>query len=651
MKIIATLVLLALGVSVQGEEAQYGIREFETLPTFYLEPLGQLRLFTEEWRVISYLPLEDLIQQEAHIEEGIRSIRKLDIGGLHNRTIYQLERCLLQARKDRERLFSSVGYELPWSKRVRRGVFNFIGDVSKILFGTMSNEDAEYYNREIDLVHKDNKRNAELFKNQTNILKVVLERNDNLLEDYKRKIGTMNLDINKIENNERTNLLDDTILELGVILELEILSYQRNVDITNQAILDGRQGNISPNVIEPQVFFEIVQKIRAEKGTNRLPQVAVAEHYYEYLQICNIEIGIIDKRLVSVVKIPILETNFYMQYKVHSIPSVQTDGTIIRLEAPQDYVITNMERTQMSPSSFFFLNSCKKLNHVYYCKRLEPKYRITREQNCLSRWLKEVFDNSAKICTSFVGIMQYSLYLPLQTGTDWILIPRGNEQVQILCGQNSKFVTLTKPSIIHLGPNCIASTDFVVLEPIHSSNRIVTELRFDLPSYNFTSIHETYQQLLHSINLTNLNIPKIDKLDSHVLGKRLEDLVKKAETIGNHKRTENYIETATRFGTYLAYGLLATLILYVSYKLQIIHFVKWCFLTVTRPCIHNTYNNHMHGNRGQIINTTSETTTRHGDVPMARFSSPSEINLTDIRRMLNRNRNRSISTRRNEDIA
>lgn len=157
--------------------------------------------------------------------------------------------------------------------------------------------------------------------------------------------------------------------------------------------------------------------------------------------------------------------------------------------------------------------------------------------------------------------------------------------------------------------------------------------------------------MLHSVNLTDLNIPKIDKLDSYVLGKRLEDLVKEAETIGNHKRTENYIETATRFGTYLAYGLLATLILYVSYKLQIIHFIKWCILTLTRPCIHNTYNNHMHGNRGQIINTTSETTTRHENVPMAHFNSSPEIRLTDIRRMLNRNRNRSISTRRNEDIA
>ncbi|XP_034194684.2 uncharacterized protein LOC117610939 [Osmia lignaria lignaria] len=654
MKIVTAIVLLTLGVSTQGNKTQYGIREFENLPTLYLEPLGQLRLYTEQWRVVSYLPLEDLIQQETHIEEGIKTIRRLDHEGQHNRTTYQLERCLLQAKKDRERLFSSVGYELPWSKRIRRGVFNFIGDISKILFGTMSDEDAEYYNREIDLVHKDNKRNAELFRNQTQILKVVLERNDKLIEDYRGKIDVMNQNINDIRNIEKIQLLEETILELSLMLELEILSYQRNVDVTNQAILDGRKGNISPNIIEPQAFFKIIQKIRAEEGTNRLPLVTIAEHYYKYLQICSIEIGIINKRLVSVVKIPILETNSYMQYKVHSIPSVQTDGTIIRLEAPQDYIITNMERTQMSPSSFFFLNSCKKLNNVYYCKRLEPKYRITKEKNCLSRWLREILDNSTKICTPFVGTMQYSLYLPLHTGTDWIIIPHRSEQVQILCGQISNFITLTRPSIIHLEPNCIASTDFVVLEPIHMSNGIVTEFRFDLPNYNFTFIHETFQQLQHNINLKELNIPKIDKLESQTLGRRLDELVKEAETIGNHKRTENYIETATRFGTYLAYGLLAILTLYVSYKLRVIHFIKWCISMLAKPCIHNTYNNHMHGNRGQIINTTTETTTRHENVPMVRVNATSEIDLTDIRRMLtnsNRTRNRPTNMRRNEDIA
>jgi hypothetical protein len=33
--------------------------------------------------------------------------------------------------------------------RFKRGVFNFIGGMSKILFGTMDNEDASYYAEKI----------------------------------------------------------------------------------------------------------------------------------------------------------------------------------------------------------------------------------------------------------------------------------------------------------------------------------------------------------------------------------------------------------------------------------------------------------------------------------------------------------------------
>ncbi|KAK2575266.1 hypothetical protein KPH14_012823 [Odynerus spinipes] len=432
-------------VSTYGEEPSYGIRKFEDLPTFYLEPLGQLRLYTEQWKLISYLPLNGLMEQGTHIENGIKEVKELDNVGRHSRTIYQLEKSLQQAKKCRERLFSSVGYGSPEPRRTRRGVFDFVGDVSKILFGTMSSADAEYYNKEIDLVHNDNKHNAELFKNQTQILKVVLENNNKLVTDYKEKISTISLDMRKLEKMGDTTLLDETILEFCMMLELEIFSFQRNIDITSQAIVDGRQGIISPNVVDPKVFYKLIQKIRAEEGTNRLPQVAVADHYYEYLQICTIEIVIIKQKLVSVIKIPILE---------------------------------------------------------------KPKYRITSEKNCLGRWLREVFDNNTKVCTPFVGMMQYSLYLPLQTGSDWIIIPHKQEQIQILCGQTSTFKTLTGPSIIHLEPDCIASTDFAILEPVHTSNRIITELRFDLPSYNFSLLHDTYRQLSQSVKLEELNNSK-----------------------------------------------------------------------------------------------------------------------------------------------
>ena len=39
--------------------------------------------------------------------------------------------------------------------RIKRGIFNFIGGISKILFGTMDNEDASYYAEKISNLEKE----------------------------------------------------------------------------------------------------------------------------------------------------------------------------------------------------------------------------------------------------------------------------------------------------------------------------------------------------------------------------------------------------------------------------------------------------------------------------------------------------------------
>ncbi|KAK2585323.1 hypothetical protein KPH14_010005 [Odynerus spinipes] len=612
-----------LTASTYGNESWYIIREFKNLPTFYLEPLGQLRLYTKQWKIVSYLPLEDLVQQETRIEDGIINVKQLGGIGLHNRTIYLLERYLQRARKSRERLFSYVGYKFPWLKRTSRGLIEFVGHYSKILFGTMSKADAEYYNHEIDLVYKNEKLNAELLKDQTQILKIVLQQTDKLLEDYKVKLDTLNRNIHKIESGKDTNLIDEKIFEFSMILELEILSYQQNLDIIYQAILDGKRGSVSPNIIDPEVFFETIQKIRREEGSNQLPEISIEQHYYEYLQICDIEISMIDGKLVFVVKVPIFNSDVYVQYKVHSIPSFLEDDKIVHLKSPYDYVIANIERTQMSPSSSSFLNSCKYLDNIHYCKRLEPRYKITSEKSCLGRLLKaNVHD--AKVCTALVGVMQHSVYLPLQTGTDWIIVPHSSEEIQILCDQISVVKVLTKPSIIHLEPNCVASTDFVILEPVDTRNQVIQELQFDLLNYNFSLLDDSYRQTLQKIKLEELDIPKIEKLNSLTLDVYLEDLINEAEEMSDRKRTE-YIDEVTRFETFLAYGLLSLLALYLSYKFRLVHLFRWSLSKLTQYCSRNRYNN-KHDNRDQIIRTTTETTTEQ--VPMMQVP---HVQATDIR--------------------
>jgi hypothetical protein len=43
----------------------------------------------------------------------------------------------------------------PIQSRYKRGVFNFIGGISKIIFGTLDNEDANYYSDKINSLEKE----------------------------------------------------------------------------------------------------------------------------------------------------------------------------------------------------------------------------------------------------------------------------------------------------------------------------------------------------------------------------------------------------------------------------------------------------------------------------------------------------------------
>jgi hypothetical protein len=51
----------------------------------------------------------------------------------------------------------------------------------------MSNSDANYYNNEIDRIHRDNKRMSELFSNQTHILNLYMQRTEGIIQDYVKK--------------------------------------------------------------------------------------------------------------------------------------------------------------------------------------------------------------------------------------------------------------------------------------------------------------------------------------------------------------------------------------------------------------------------------------------------------------------------------
>ena len=62
----------------------------------------------------------------------------------------------------------------PTQSRYKRGVFNFIGGISKILFGMLDNEDANYYSDKINSLEKQQMEFLRFSKEQVTVVKSTL---------------------------------------------------------------------------------------------------------------------------------------------------------------------------------------------------------------------------------------------------------------------------------------------------------------------------------------------------------------------------------------------------------------------------------------------------------------------------------------------
>ena len=99
--------------------------------------------------------------------------------------------------------------------RVKRGVFNFVGDIAKILFGTLSDSDARYYNDEIDKLYHQSSETAETIKEFTKITKATINAASQdihtlfkVFAEQQNKLDTQQNDL-IISNSFNHNLYDN----------------------------------------------------------------------------------------------------------------------------------------------------------------------------------------------------------------------------------------------------------------------------------------------------------------------------------------------------------------------------------------------------------------------------------------------------------
>jgi hypothetical protein len=231
-----------------------------------------------------------------------------------------------------EGLLKEITGQETGNKRKKRGVFNFIGKLSKILFWTMDDDDAKYYNDQIKLFEQNSEDTNTLLRQQLSVVKSLLgavnntltdvEYNENLLKEGISRV-TKYMDTLSSETNEKMNLFSKKTEVEGHMLRVNnaIKLLQRNMDLSIDSVMNTQKGVLQPQIIFPITLMEaLIKSVSAFPKDITLPFPFSKDSAHFILRHCDLQVYIKNGILGYVILLPLVNRGNFSIYRLIPIP-------------------------------------------------------------------------------------------------------------------------------------------------------------------------------------------------------------------------------------------------------------------------------------------------------------------------------------------
>jgi uncharacterized phage infection (PIP) family protein YhgE len=170
-----------------------------------------------------------------------------------------------------QRFLSDIVKKRENYKRHKRGLFNFVGKISKALFGTMDDDDTQYYHDQIDRFEQGSTTITQLVKQQLIVVKSILGTFNETLTDVDYNERKMREGLNQLQNYVATLGAQEEnithILSLKITLGYHIAkalyashALQRALDILVDSIADAQKGILPPRVAPLNLLLDALRK-------------------------------------------------------------------------------------------------------------------------------------------------------------------------------------------------------------------------------------------------------------------------------------------------------------------------------------------------------------------------------------------------------
>jgi hypothetical protein len=272
------------------------------------------------------------------------------------------------------------------SGRYRRGLFNFIGKISKTLFGTMDDDDAQYYHDQIDRFERGSTTLTQLVKQQLIVVTATLGAFNETLTDVdynERKIreGLNQLQMyvtafgSQIENATYLLSLKITIEE-HIAKTLDALhAIQQALDILVDSIADAQKGVLLPHVALPTLLLDALRNSSPSfPPDTTLPFPLGKDYIHTMYQLCNVHVYVYKERLGYVISVPLVHKRTFSVLKMISIPVHMNQNSFLYIDIGESILCIDRAR-----QCYFTM----KESELAQCKVLEAGQYVCKQQRML----------------------------------------------------------------------------------------------------------------------------------------------------------------------------------------------------------------------------------------------------------------------------
>ncbi|XP_046997922.1 uncharacterized protein LOC124613273 [Schistocerca americana] len=421
--------------------------------------------------------------------------------------------------------------------RRKRGVFNFVGQVSKILFGTLDEADAAYYKERIDAMEKNSEGLLRLTKEQVAVVRATLagvESNEHIL-----RTGMQRLERFMKEYVKETDLgfkrvatfatVTEQVLQLAAVFGQIEEEYEQMIN----AIVNAQKGILQPHIINPVQIVKYLSLIRDELKDVKFPVPLAESSRYLLLRIIDLDVFISGSILGYVINIPLIGNNNFNLYRVLPLPKEipNMKGRYIYIQPEKEFLLIDESKRQYAKLSADDLK-CKELSkNKSLCRQSFALLSTFDHEECEAKLLQPVRE-IPEDCVRKILALNQSLLTHLNSN-EWLYVAPKEEGLTVLCGKEPPKDLLMKgvgkisfySKYKGYGTMVFIQTDRV----IHSN---VTKKDI-IPQINLEFDCCVVNEEKKNVSMLTLDLPLeqvVTQLnDLKVAGKRLDDVQRMAE--------------------------------------------------------------------------------------------------------------------------